>query len=210
MQLRRRCEHSVHSTTEILFRPLKSLRRHARLGLNAVNAVINRGVETTELEIKARVRAERPQQWHAQIKAQIRPKQGQVEAPTVQPTRNTLGASRQHKRRQNPDACLHLTKRAKTPAQPTQNPTPIRRAGTGATHTQGIDIEHPMTGFGQRHRQVLFVGPQRMIPVRCGQKDHISHQRQLSSSIAISRKLDDIALNVLKSPEAWMPPSAIS
>ena len=68
LQLRSCCEHNVHSTTKILLCPFERLRRHARLGLNAVNAVINRGVETSELEINARVRVKRPQQWHTQIK----------------------------------------------------------------------------------------------------------------------------------------------
>ena len=67
-----------------------------------------------------------------------------------------------------------------------------------------------MPGIRQRNGQVLFVRPERMIPVRRGQKDDISHDDQASSSIAISRKLADIDRNVSKSPEAWMPPSAIS
>jgi len=210
LQLRSGGEHRIHHAAEIPFCLIQRFRGHPRLGLNAIHAVINRGLKAAEFQIKACVGIEAPQQGCAQIKPPIGPEQGQVQTPAVQTAADSAGSAGPNQGGQHPDALAHPTQGLKATAQATQNPSTVGLSRPCRTDAQGVDVNNAMTGFSQRNSQVLLVGPERMIPVRCGQQDDISHGRQSSSSIAISRKLGDRDLSVAKSPEARMPPSAIS
>ena len=200
LQLRSCREHGIDGTAQILFCAFKRFRRHAGLRLDAVDAVIDRGLETPELQIRARVRVEGPQQRSAQIQTPIGPEQRKTEAPAVESPRHSSGPPWKHQWRHHPDALTHLPERIQASQQSAQDSPGISPTSTGTANSKGVDVEHSMTGIRQRNGQVLFVRPERMIPVRCGQEDDISHGLQASSSIAISRKLVDVAFNVSKSP----------
>jgi hypothetical protein len=62
LQLRRGRQHQVHRSAEISLTPLNQGRRHARLILNAVNAVIYRRTEILDRQIEASERVVGPKQ----------------------------------------------------------------------------------------------------------------------------------------------------
>ena len=62
LQLRRRRQHQVHRSTELSLAPLNQGRRHSRLILNAVHAVVYRLTEIIERQIKTSERVVGPKQ----------------------------------------------------------------------------------------------------------------------------------------------------
>ena len=63
LQLRRRREHDIDGLTELLFRPFDAVRRHFRLSLDAIDAVINRTRKGRERQDLKGQRVVGPQQW---------------------------------------------------------------------------------------------------------------------------------------------------
>ena len=62
LQLWRRGEDGIDLSAELTFSPFKGCCWHPRLCLDAIHAVIDRGVKTTEFEVSATVWVERPEQ----------------------------------------------------------------------------------------------------------------------------------------------------
>ena len=149
LQLRSCRENGIHGTAQILFCTFKRFSRHAGLRLDAIDAVIDRGLETPELQIKARVRIEGPQQRSAQIQTPIRPEHRKAETPAVEPPRHSRGPPWKHQWRHHPDALAHLAKRIQASQQSAQDSPGIGLTSTGTPNAKGVDIENSMARIRQ-------------------------------------------------------------
>ena len=199
-------EQGIDGPTEILLCRFQRRHGHSRLRLNPIHTVVNHGVKLSQAQVRAGLGVERPQQWAPKIQRQVCREQAQIQAPAIETTGHPLGLPGKHQGRHHPDTGADLSWQAQPTAQSPEDPTGIRTINPRSAHAQGIDIQNPMPQLSQSTGHMLLIGPERVIPISCGQKNNVCHGSQTTSSIVISRKLGDVRVNVSKSPEAMIRP----